>query len=130
MIDGKPMFAASEVATVLGYAKPQNAVLQHCKHPKLFKCPDLGHLTSSPRGINMIPESDVYRLIIRSKLPAAEQFEAWVMETVLPAIRQDCGYVLGEEKVVQAQPTSQTDAVTSFTFLVTGQTVRVVTVEN
>ena len=30
---------------------------------------------------------------MRSKLPAAEQFEAWVMEDVLPAIRQHGGYL-------------------------------------
>ncbi len=33
-----------------------------------------------------IPERDVYRLIMRSKLPAAEKFEEWVVSEVLPAI--------------------------------------------
>ena len=49
-------------------------------------------LTSSPRGINIIPESDVYRLVMRSKLPAAEQFQTWVCEDVLPSIRKTGGY--------------------------------------
>lgn len=99
MVEGKPMFVANEVAEILGYSRPRDAVADHCKHLKLFKGVDSARLTSSPRGITIIPESDVYRLIMRSKLPAAEQFEAWVTETVLPAIRQDGMYVMGEEKV-------------------------------
>jgi anti-repressor protein len=39
----------------------------------------------------MIPESDMYRLVMKSKLPAAEKFEEWVMEEVLPTIRQTNG---------------------------------------
>lgn len=33
----------------------------------------------------IIPERDVYRLIMRSKLPNAEQFEEWVVGEVLPS---------------------------------------------
>jgi prophage antirepressor-like protein len=42
--------------------------------------------------LNFIPEGDLYRLIIRSKLPAAERFERWVFDEVLPQIRQTGGY--------------------------------------
>ncbi|MCC8069026.1 MAG: DUF3486 family protein, partial [Ruminococcus sp.] len=42
--------------------------------------------------VNYIPEGDLYRLIVRSKLPSAERFERWVMEEVLPSIRQTGGY--------------------------------------
>ena len=93
------MFVASEVAEILGYTNPQKAVRDHCKYPKLFRQNESFTLKINPYGINLIPESDVYRLIMRSKLPAAEQFEAWVTETVLPAIRQDGMYIMGEEKV-------------------------------
>ena len=71
----------------------------HCKYAKLFKSPDSGRLTNSPYGITIIPESDLYRLIIRSKLPAAEEFECWVTEEVLPAIRKTGSYVQGEESM-------------------------------
>lgn len=33
-------------------------------------------LDFGPRGVNIIPESDLYRLIMRSHLPAAEAFQA------------------------------------------------------
>lgn len=39
-----------------------------------------------------INEPNLYRLIIKSRKPAAEAFEEWVMETVLPTIRKTGGY--------------------------------------
>lgn len=48
-----------------------------------------------------ILEGDLYRLIIRSKLPSAEQFERWVFDEVLPSIRKHGGY-LTPEKVEEA----------------------------
>lgn len=60
-------------------------------------------MTSSPRGINVIPEGDVYRLIIKSTLPAAQKFEEWMMDTVIPSVRNNGGYIAGQEKVATAQ---------------------------
>jgi|GEM_PF-1584450 len=97
--DGRPWFVANEVAAILGYRYPKNAVQNHCKHSVLLKGDESSTLTSSPRGINIIPEADVYRMVMNSELESAERFEAWVMETVLPALRQDGGYIVGEEKV-------------------------------
>ena len=38
--------------------------------------------------MSFIPEGDVYRLIVGSKLPAAEKFETWLFDTVVPSIRK------------------------------------------
>lgn len=86
MIEGEPWFVARDVAMTLGYAKPENAVSAHCK----------AAVTTPKQGggfHNIIPERDVYRLIFRSKLPAAEAFEDWVVGEVLPAIRKTGRYV-------------------------------------
>lgn len=40
-----------------------------------------------------INEGNVYRLIAHSKLPAAEQFERWVFDEVLPTIRRNGAYM-------------------------------------
>ena len=90
--EGNIWFVAKDVAECLGIARPEKAIIDHCNHAKTLKGPESGGLTSSPRGINIIPESDVYRLVMRSKLPAAEQFQTWVCEEVLPAIRKTGGY--------------------------------------
>ena len=44
-----------------------------------------------------IPEGDVYRLIVHSKLPSAERFERWVFDEVLPSIRQHGAYLTREK---------------------------------
>lgn len=49
--------------------------------------------------VNFIPEGDVYRLIAHSKLPAAEKFESWVFDEVLPSIRKHGGYIAGQENL-------------------------------
>jgi prophage antirepressor-like protein len=99
MREGTPWFVANEVALILGYQNPRKAVIDHCKHPELLKGNDSLLLTSSPRGINIIPEGDVYRLITKSTLESAQKFEEWVMDVVIPSVRKDGGYVIGEEKV-------------------------------
>ncbi|WKN20798.1 Bro-N domain-containing protein [Azotobacter vinelandii] len=84
-MDGEPWFVAVDVASALGYAKPENAIARHCKAP-----------TTTPKqggGFHtVIPERDVYRLVMRSKLPGAERFEEWVVGEVLPSIRKTGSY--------------------------------------
>lgn len=53
--------------------------------------------------MSIIPERDLYRLIMRSKPPEAERFEEWVVGTILPAIRKDSGCIMGEEKVAKGE---------------------------
>jgi prophage antirepressor-like protein len=99
-IDGDPWFVAKDVAYVLGYSRPNKAVLDHCKAAS--SAPIRDGTPGNPNAA-IIPERDVYRLIMRSKLPSAEAFEDWVAGTVLPAIRKEGGYVMGEEKVQTEQ---------------------------
>lgn len=90
--EGNIWFVAKDVAECLGFKDKDDAIRKHCNHAKTLKPGKTPGLTSSPRGINIIPESDVYRLVMRSKLPAAEQFQTWVCEDVLPSIRKTGGY--------------------------------------
>ena len=91
MVDDKPYFPAKECAKVLGYRDTTNAIKQHCR--SVVKC-HRPHPQSPGKKIemNFIPEGDLYRLIIRSKLPAAERFESWVFDEVLPTIRKHGAY--------------------------------------
>ena len=92
MIDSKPYFPATECAKILGYSNPQQAIRLHCKGVLKSSTPSNG----GNQQANYIPESDLYRLIIRSKLPAAARFEAWVCDVVLPSIRQHGAYITPE----------------------------------
>ncbi|WP_312922504.1 BRO family protein [Empedobacter brevis] len=85
-IDGEIWFVATDVAKTLGYAKPSNAINSHCKPKGTLK---QGIPTSSGvQNMTIINESNVYRLIIKSQLPAAEKFEEWLFEEVVPSIRK------------------------------------------
>lgn len=92
--NGEPWFAASDIAKALGYANPQEATREHCKKVNKITQPSesLISVNRPPVYINIIPESDVYRLVMRSNLPSAERFQDWVCEEVLPSIRKTGGY--------------------------------------
>lgn len=92
--EGKPAFVAMDVARALGYVKPENAIKKHCKSLIKLKYPEMGCLGFEPipQGITLIRESDVYRLVMRSKLESAERFQDWVVEEVLPALREEGCY--------------------------------------
>lgn len=96
---GQPLFVANDVAELLGYAKPRNAISAHCKGALIQGVPTAGGV----QQMTLIPESDVYRLIFRSQLAAAEKFESWVMEEVLPTIRQK-GFYQMQATVKAATP--------------------------
>lgn len=88
------LFCASDVAKALGYTNPSKAVGDHCPHVtkrevgvQTGKRVD-GSVATQTVSVSFIPEGDIYRLIIRSKLPSAEKFEKWVFDDVLPSIRK------------------------------------------
>ena len=87
-INGKPYFVGTDVAKALGYNNPRDAVSRHCKGV-------VKHDTPTSSGVQLmsyINEGDLYRLIMKSKLPSAEKFETWVMDEVLPTIRKAGSY--------------------------------------
>ncbi|MBE8862355.1 phage antirepressor [Enterococcus faecium] len=88
-----PYFVANDVAKTLGYKNPSKATNDHCKKAiETWGNDSLGRR----QKFKIIPESDVYRLIIKSNLPSAEKFESWVMEEVLPQIRKHGMYAIDE----------------------------------
>lgn len=86
-IDGIIWFIAKDVATALGYQDTQNAVRRHCKKVQYIGGGRNAHPPLDPQTI-IIPESDIYRLVMKSKLPSAEKFADWVFEDVIPSIRK------------------------------------------
>ncbi|MPM21373.1 hypothetical protein SDC9_67817 [bioreactor metagenome] len=91
--NGNVLFCGSDAAKALGYQRPQNAIQMHCRRYALKQ--GIPHPQNPDKTIEMlfISESDLYRLIAHSKLPAAQQFEAWIYETVLPSIRKHGAYI-------------------------------------
>ena len=96
-VEGKPYAVAKDVAKALGYKKPNDAVNTHCKYTVKRSIPHPQN-NAKELEVNFIPEGDIYRLIIRSKLPQAEKFESWVFDEVLPQIRKTGGYIPVKEE--------------------------------
>lgn len=84
-MDGTTTFAGKDVAIALGYKDPVNAIKLHCRGVAKYH-PIVDSLGRTQQA-RFITEGDVYRLIVSSHLPAAEKFEAWVFDEVLPLIR-------------------------------------------
>lgn len=91
MEDGKELFPAAECAKMLGYERPWDAISRHCRYTVKRSIP---HPQNPGKHliVNYIPEGDLYRLIIRSRLPAAQKFEKWLFDEVLPELRRTGGY--------------------------------------
>lgn len=85
-VNGKKYFPAKECAEILGYKNPCNAIKIHCK--KVYKI--LAPTNGGPQIKHFITESDLYRLIAKSKLKTAEKFEELVFEYVFPSIKKIC----------------------------------------
>src|SRR5690606_19661551 len=100
VLDDKPYFVGVDVARALEYSNPSKAVIDHCKGITKLEIPSPG----GTQETNVIPEGDVYRLIIKaadqSRNPnikaKAEQFERWIFDEVLPSIRKHGAYMTNE----------------------------------
>ncbi len=97
--NGVTLFCGKDVAEALGYAKPQNAIAAHCKGAlkrgigvqtgtKADGSPAMQQV-----GMLFIPEGDIYRLVAKSELPGAGEFESWIFDEVLPSIRKHGVYM-------------------------------------
>ena len=90
-IDGTPWLVGKDVATALGYAKPQNAISRHVDSEDQKVAPIQG-TPGGEQEMLIINESGLYSLILSSKMPKAKAFKHWVTSEVLPAIRKTGAY--------------------------------------
>ncbi|WP_308719025.1 Bro-N domain-containing protein [Komagataeibacter xylinus] len=100
LVDGKPAFVGKDVGERLGYADPTNAMKLHCRG--VVKRHPIVDSLGRTQNARIIFEPDVLRLIIKSKLPEAEEFERWVFDEVLPSIRKTGSY--GAIKAPEQKP--------------------------
>ena len=86
---GEVLFVGKDVCDALGYTNASKAIGDHCKGVTIrYPLQTAGGVQEA----RVLTEADVLRLIVNSKLPAAEAFERWVFEEVLPSIRKTGSY--------------------------------------
>ncbi len=101
LVNNKEYFEAIEIAQILGYSNPRDAVIRLCqKEGVVFS--DVGVVTGKRTdntdivqyvSKKFIDEGNMYRLIMKSKLPSAIKFEKWIMDEVIPSIRKNDVYM-------------------------------------
>lgn len=104
LIENEPWFVGRDIASALGYAKPENAIKTHVDDEDKSTTPIQG--SAYQTRVIIINESGLYSLILSSKLPSAKKFKRWVTSEVLPALRKTGSYTTMPEQTQQRQITS------------------------
>lgn len=97
VVNGEPWFVGKDVADVLGYAKPRNAIATHVDEDDKKDAPIQGNLGGTQK-MTIINESGVYALIFGSKLPTTKAFKRWITSEVLPSIRKTGSYSVAQKQ--------------------------------
>lgn len=91
LINDEPWFVGKDVAQILGYSNPRDALSKHVENEDKDSVAirdSIGRMQKTP----IINESGVYALIFGSKLPDAKKFKHWVTSEVLPKLRKTGSY--------------------------------------
>lgn len=96
-INNDPYFVGKDVATILGYKKPENAIANHVEDEDKTTTLIQGTGSNYKSKSVIINESGLYSLILSSKLPTAREFKHWVTSEVLPTIRKHGAYMTDEK---------------------------------
>lgn len=85
IVDGEPWFVAADVASTLGYRMASDMTRNldpDEKGTQIVRTP------SGDQTMTVITEPGLYEAILRSRIPAAQEFKRWVKHEVLPTIRR------------------------------------------
>ena len=97
MVDGETYFVGKDVASALGYKKPENAIATHIDEEDKTSTLIQGSGSNYKTQAVVINESGLYALILSSKLESARRFKRWVTSEVLPQIRKHGRYELEQQ---------------------------------
>lgn len=110
-IDNEPWFVGKDVATALGYAKPENAISSHVSKEDKTSTLIQGSGSNYKSKAIIINESGLYALIFGSKLESAKEFKHWVTSEVLPALRKTGSYEMPKKRQSNERLASVNNAV-------------------
>lgn len=96
-INGDPWFVGKDVATRLGYKKPENALSVHVDDEDKTTTLIQGTGSNYKTTVTIINESGLYSLVLSSKIPTAKAFKRWITSEVIPSIRKTGAYQMGAE---------------------------------
>ena len=109
--EGNFLFSSRDICSILGYSNTSQTIKAHCfpeyqlslediaKDPSNIKMISLAEMEhegpveySNRMREKWLTEPGLYQLLGRSKQPAAEGFQRWIYEEVMPSLRKDGNY--------------------------------------
>lgn len=100
--NGKSWFCGMDIATSLQYSNPSKAIIDHCK-PASITIREVGVQTGlkadgtpaiQMKSMKFISEGNIYRLITKSQMPKADEFESWIFDEIVPSVVNTGSYSL------------------------------------
>lgn len=96
--DNNLWFCANDCLKILEYAETGwRTKISRFNKKGVTKCNTL--TKGGNQELTYINEPNLFKLVFGSKMDKAEEFQDWICETVIPAIRKDGAYINGEEKL-------------------------------
>lgn len=100
LINNEPLFVGKDVADILGYKNPNDAIFRHvCKEDK--KPGIVIHDGRQNREMTVINECGLYSLIFGSKIESAQKFKYWIAHEVLPTLRKTGQYNMTDSYMIK-----------------------------
>ena len=95
IIDNIVYFYGIDIAKSLGYSNASKAITTHCKRvlSKVLETSNSQNGKTVKGKVSLITKSDIYRLIVRSKLESADEFESWIFDEIMPTIEKTGAYI-------------------------------------
>lgn len=94
-VDGVVFFYGIDIAKALGYSNASKAVTMHCKRviTKVLETSNSQNGKTVKGKVSLITKSDIYRLIVKSKMESADEFESWIFDEIMPSIETTGAYI-------------------------------------
>lgn len=106
--DSEIWFVAADVGSVLGLGNVRSSLALLDDDESAVHSMDIRSENGivQKREVNIINESGLYALILRSRKPEAKRFRKWVTSEVLPSIRKTGSYSVSINKAQQGELTT------------------------
>jgi len=106
--EGSPWWVLKDICAVLEVGKYRDAAVRLDEDERGLAVVDT---RGGPQSVTVINESGLWSLVLTSRKPQAKTFKKWLTSVVIPTLRKDGAYIVGEEKISTAQNLSELEAV-------------------
>lgn len=131
-INGQSWWAATDVCGRIGLGNPARAASRLEDYEKMTITLSNSH--SGQRGgaqkLLVVNEPGLYHLLFTSDKPLAKEFLRWITVEVIPSIRRNGGYIMGQESMDAGELTAAADQVIQNLLIERDQQIRGLLLEN